>query len=42
MAVSLLIPVGAETADHLRQRIVEKIKALKVGAYNDPTADLVR
>ena len=39
MAVSLLIPVGAETADHLRQRIVEKIKALKVGAYNDPTAD---
>lgn len=39
MAVSLLIPVGAETADQLRQRIVEKIKALKVGAYNDPTAD---
>ncbi|WP_333669949.1 CoA-acylating methylmalonate-semialdehyde dehydrogenase [Acinetobacter guillouiae] len=39
MAVSLLIPVGAETADHLRQRIVEKIKALKVGSYNDPTAD---
>lgn len=39
MAVSLLVPVGAETADKLRDLIVEKTKALKIGAYNDPHAD---
>ncbi|MHC3124633.1 CoA-acylating methylmalonate-semialdehyde dehydrogenase [Acinetobacter sp. GN11] len=39
MAVSLLVPVGAETANSLRALILEKTKALKVGAYNDPTAD---
>lgn len=39
MAVSLLIPVGAETANKLRELIIEKTKALKLGAYNDPQAD---
>lgn len=39
MAVSLLVPVGAETATKLRELIVEKTKALKIGAYNDSTAD---
>ncbi len=39
MAVSLLIPVGGETADKLRELIIEKTKALKLGAYNDPHAD---
>lgn len=39
MAVSLLIPVGAETADKLRELVIEKTKALKIGAYDDPTAD---
>ena len=39
MAVSLLVPVGEETANQLLALIIEKTKALKVGAYNDPTAD---
>lgn len=39
MAVSLLLPVGEATAQALREKVVEKIKQLKVGAYNDPTAD---
>lgn len=39
MAVSLLICVGRETADILRPKVLEKIKALKVGAYDDAAAD---
>lgn len=39
MAVSLLLPVGETTANDLRERVVAKIKALKVGPYNDPAAD---
>ena len=39
MAVSLLLPVGKETAEHLRALVVAKVKALKVGPYNDPAAD---
>ncbi len=39
MAVSLLLPVGQETADRLRALVVEKIQALHVGPYNDPKAD---
>lgn len=39
MAVSLLLPVGMETAERLRALIVPKIQALKVGAYDDSAAD---
>ncbi len=39
MAVSLLLPVGKATADRLRELIIPKINALKVGPYNDPAAD---
>ena len=39
MAVSLLLPVGQATADRLRELVIEKTKALKVGPYNDPQAD---
>ncbi|MCX5542137.1 CoA-acylating methylmalonate-semialdehyde dehydrogenase [Paraburkholderia sp. CNPSo 3076] len=39
MAVSLLLPVGNETAERLRELIIPKIKALKVGPYDDATAD---
>ena len=39
MAVSLLVPVGTETAEKLRALVIEKTKALKMGAYNDPSAD---
>ena len=39
MAVSLLLPVGQATADRLRELVIEKTKALKVGPYDDPQAD---
>ncbi|WP_223430476.1 CoA-acylating methylmalonate-semialdehyde dehydrogenase [Pseudomonas sp. GL-B-26] len=39
MAISLLLPVGKQTADKLIELIVPKIKALRMGAYNDPKAD---
>lgn len=39
MAVSLLLPVGVETAERLREIIVPKIAALKIGPYDDASAD---
>lgn len=39
MAVSLLVAVGDDTANHLRKLIVPRIQALKVGAYDDLQAD---
>lgn len=39
MAVSLLLPVGEKTAEHMRKLVVEKIRELKVGPYDDPKAD---
>jgi len=39
MAISLLLPVGDETAERLRDLIVPKVKALKVGPYDDASAD---
>ncbi|MEQ9329465.1 MAG: CoA-acylating methylmalonate-semialdehyde dehydrogenase [Rhodospirillales bacterium] len=39
MAVSVAVPVGEETADAIREKLVPRIQALKVGAYNDPDAD---
>lgn len=39
MAVSLLLPVGEGTAERLLSLILPKMRALKVGPYDDPTAD---
>ena len=39
MAVSLLLPVGQETAERLRELVLQKTKALHIGPYNDPKAD---
>lgn len=39
MAVSLLVCVGEETADRLREKVLAQIAQLKVGAYDDPEAD---
>ncbi len=39
MAVSLLLPVGEATAQRLRELVVHKTRALKVGPYDDPAAD---
>jgi len=39
MAVSLLVCVGARTAETMRRLVLEQIGRLKVGAFDDPTAD---
>lgn len=39
MAISNAVPVGEQTADAFVSKLKEKIKSLKVGAYNDEKAD---
>ncbi|TRW81705.1 CoA-acylating methylmalonate-semialdehyde dehydrogenase [Mycolicibacterium sp. 018/SC-01/001] len=39
MAISVAVPVGKETADRLRNRLVERINQLRVGHSLDPKAD---
>lgn len=39
MAISVAVPVGNETADRLRNRLVERINGLRVGHSLDPKAD---
>ncbi|WP_342319355.1 CoA-acylating methylmalonate-semialdehyde dehydrogenase [Corynebacterium mayonis] len=39
MALSVVVPVGKETADRLRDALVERIPSLKVGHSLDPEAD---
>lgn len=39
MAVSVAVPVGEQTADRLRARLVERINNLRVGHSLDPKAD---
>lgn len=39
MAISVAVPVGKETADRLRARLVERINNLRVGHSLDPKAD---
>jgi len=39
MAISLLLPVGRETAERLIELVVPKIKSLRLGAYDDNDAD---
>jgi malonate-semialdehyde dehydrogenase (acetylating) / methylmalonate-semialdehyde dehydrogenase len=39
MAISLAVPVGKETADRFIERVLPKVRALKVGPYNDPKSD---
>ncbi len=39
MALSVAVPVGQETADILREKLVERIGKLTVGASDDPNAD---
>jgi len=36
MAISVAVPVGRETAEELRRRLEPRIRALKVGPWNDP------
>ena len=39
MAISVAVPVGKETADRLRNRLVERVNNLRVGHSLDPKAD---
>jgi malonate-semialdehyde dehydrogenase (acetylating)/methylmalonate-semialdehyde dehydrogenase len=40
MAISVVVPVGAQTADRLRERLVERLAALKIGPGTDPDAEM--
>ncbi|WP_019200418.1 CoA-acylating methylmalonate-semialdehyde dehydrogenase [Tsukamurella sp. 1534] len=39
MAISVAVPVGEDTANRLRERLVERVTALRVGHSHDPKAD---
>ncbi|GAB2702232.1 CoA-acylating methylmalonate-semialdehyde dehydrogenase [Nocardia thraciensis] len=39
MAISVAVPVGEETADRLRAKLVERVNKLNVGRSDDPGAD---
>ena len=39
MAISVAVPVGAETANRLRARLIERVNNLRVGHSLDPKAD---
>src|SRR5260370_5028960 len=39
MAISVAVPVGQQTADRLRARLIERVKNLRVGHSLDPKAD---
>ena len=39
MAVSVAVPVGAETADRLVEKLVPRVEGLKIGPSTDPGAD---
>ena len=40
MAISVAVPVGEQTAERLRARLVERVNELRVGHSLDPKADL--
>jgi len=39
MAISVAVPVGEQTADRLRARLIERVNGLRVGHSLDPKAD---
>ncbi|MEU9342684.1 CoA-acylating methylmalonate-semialdehyde dehydrogenase [Streptomyces sp. NPDC048278] len=39
MALSVVVPVGEETAERLLPKLVERIKALRIGRSDDPGSD---
>ncbi|MCJ2080036.1 CoA-acylating methylmalonate-semialdehyde dehydrogenase [Methylobacterium sp. J-090] len=40
MAISVAVPVGEQTADALMERLIPKVRALKVGPGTDPESDM--
>jgi len=39
MAISVAVPVGEETANHLMEKLIPRVKALKIGTSIDAAAD---
>ncbi|MDD2878373.1 MAG: CoA-acylating methylmalonate-semialdehyde dehydrogenase [Acidiphilium sp.] len=39
MAISVVVPVGAQTADALLEKLVPRVRSLKIGTSTDPDAD---
>ncbi len=40
MAISVAVPIGEETADRLMEKLIPKVRALKVGPGTDPEAEM--
>ncbi|EIJ41792.1 methylmalonic acid semialdehyde dehydrogenase [Beggiatoa alba B18LD] len=40
MAISVVVPVGEETAQRLREQLIPRIQGLKIGAYTDKTVEM--
>jgi len=40
MAISMAVPVGAETADRLVEKLAPMVEAMKIGPYDDPDAEM--
>lgn len=40
MAISVAVPVGAETADRLVKKLAPMVRAMKIGPYDDPDAEM--
>ncbi|ALG69074.1 CoA-acylating methylmalonate-semialdehyde dehydrogenase [Beggiatoa leptomitoformis] len=40
MAISVVVPVGEETAQRLRECLIPRIRALKIGGYTDEKAEM--
>ena len=40
MAISVAVPVGQKTADAFVEALAPKVRALKIGPYNDPVAEM--
>ena len=40
MAISVAVTVGNETADRLVEKLVPRVKGLRIGGYSDPNADM--
>jgi malonate-semialdehyde dehydrogenase (acetylating)/methylmalonate-semialdehyde dehydrogenase len=40
MAISVAVPVGAETADRLVEKLIPKIESLRIGPYTDENTEL--
>ncbi len=40
MAISVAVPVGAETADRLVEKLVPMVRAMKIGPYSDAQAEM--